>query len=52
MLDNLSDVSPASITFTPNLSVMGVRLRYRPAPGGTFTKATSVSFNLDTTCFP
>ena len=43
---------PLSITFTPNLPVMGVRLQYRPARGGHFRRATSVAFNIDTTCSP
>ena len=45
-------MQPLSITFTPNLPVMGVRLQYRPAPGSHFRRATSVAFNIDTTCSP
>jgi hypothetical protein len=51
MYSDLSDESPASTPpFTPNVPIMGVRLQYVPAPGGSFKRATSASFNLDTTC--
>ena len=48
--DDLSVRNPSSITFTPNVPVMGLRVQYRPTPGG--KRTTSVSFNLDTTCGP
>jgi len=51
-LDDLSESPLASITFTPSLPVMGMRLQFRPAGGGGFKRATSAPFNLDTTCSP
>ena len=51
--DPLSALNPtASITFTPNAPVWGLRLHYRPEPGSGFKRTTSESFNLDTTCLP
>jgi hypothetical protein len=51
---DLSAVSPPSFSFVPSVvgAVLGVRFQYRPAPGGAFKRATSASFNLDTTCSP
>jgi hypothetical protein len=50
--DDLSVVNPSSFTHTPGVSVLGVRVQFRPAPGGEFQRTTSVPFNLDTTCGP
>jgi hypothetical protein len=52
VLADLSNDSTPSLTFTPNWPVMGLRLRYRPAPGSPFKRATSAPFNIDTTCSP
>ena len=49
---DLAVVNPADFTRTPSVLVLGVRFQYRPAPGGLFKRATSVPFNLDTTCSP
>jgi hypothetical protein len=52
VLSDLSFDSTPSIGTAPNVPVLGFRLQFRPAPGGGFQRATSVSFNLDTTCLP
>ena len=50
--EDLSAPFPPSQSFPPIVPVQGFRLQYRPAPGGLFKRATSVPFNLDTTCSP
>lgn len=49
---DLSVPLPLSLTFTPSVPILGVRLQYVPAPGGAFKRGTSTPFNLDTTCSP
>ena len=51
---DLSAVSPLAFSFVPSAvgTVTGVRFQYRPTPAGAFQRATSASFNLDTTCSP
>jgi hypothetical protein len=44
--------STPSIGTSPTVPVLGFRLMFRPPPGGVFKRATSVPFNLDTTCAP
>ena len=44
--------STPSIGTSPIVPVLGFRLMFRPPPGGVFKRATSVPFNLDTTCSP
>ena len=46
----LSDDPLASLSTPFDLPVLGFRMRYRPAPGSGFQRATSESFNLDRTC--
>ena len=52
VLSDLSFDSTPSIGASPVPPVLGFRLQFRPAPGGSFKRATSVPFNLDTTCSP
>jgi hypothetical protein len=49
---DLSFDSTPSIGTSPVPPVLGFRLQFRPAPGSHFKRATSVPFNLDTTCSP
>jgi hypothetical protein len=42
----------ATFTHNPGVLALGVRFQFRPASGGEFRRATSVPFNLDTTCGP
>ena len=49
---DLAAVNPADFTHNPGVLALGVRFQFRPASGGEFQRATSVPFNLDTTCGP
>ena len=44
-----SDSTP-SLNPNPQVTIIGVRLQYRPGPGGNFRRDLSPSFNLDRTC--
>jgi hypothetical protein len=50
ILSDLSSDSTPSISTRPRVPVLGFRLLYRPAQGSGSNRATSESFNLDTTC--
>ena len=50
VFSGLSSDSTPSISTSPTVDVLGFRLLYRPAQGSGFKRATSDSFNLDTTC--
>jgi hypothetical protein len=50
VLSDLSFDATPSLSTDPLVSVLGFRLQYRPASGSGFKRATSQSFNLDSTC--
>lgn len=46
----LTDDSTPSINPNPQVAIIGVRLQFRPAPGGGYRRDFSNPFNLDRTC--
>ena len=51
ILDDLAEESPATLNnVNPAVPVLGVRLLFRPAPGGEFKRTLSAPSNLDRTC--
>jgi hypothetical protein len=50
VLSDLSVDSTPSIGTSPRVPVLGFRLLFNPAQGSGFKRATSESFDLDTTC--